>query len=257
MEDKVVVIAGGTRGIGASLVERYLRAGYQVITFSRKEAHVLALRQKFLNASNLYVEKVDATNSKASHLFIKEVLLPFKKIDCFYYNVGICRDRTMLKMTNEEWEEVLQTNLLASFNWIQQVFRQMVQQEGKKSIYVMTSLAGIEGTFGQVNYSASKAGLIGLAKSLALEGEKYGVQVNAISPAAITAMTAPMIEKAKQHAELTGTPFPEYWNIETSGLLADTLYQLDQKIKETGKIFSINGKRVMMYEEPVRRAYRW
>lgn len=251
MTSQVVLISGGTRGIGKSLVDLYLAQGHKVATFGQSVDNVNSLRELHPNDDNLLLEKVDINNPKDVEDFVDQVVAKFSYIDVLYLNAGIYADSTFLKMKKEQWDKVIETNLKSIFTLSQKVFKKMAETDGEKRIYLMTSLAGISGSFGQVNYSASKAGMIGFAKALALEGKKFNISVNAISPAALTDMTRPIIEKIEAKCELENKPFPDYWKIGTSDELAKTLIKLDGKLQGmTGRIFGINGENVVLYEEP-------
>lgn len=235
----VVIITGGSRGIGQALVQRYLAAGYQVVTCAR---HVANLPQQ----PGLMAVACDLNDQAASRKLVAQVVARFGRIDHLIVNHGICRDRTFLKMTWIEWQQVLQTNLSSIFGITQAVFQQMVQQTGWQQIYLMTSANGITGAVGQTNYAASKAALIGFTKALALEGQQVQVAVNAIAPAAITDMTAPVLAKLQQRG-----PLPPEWQLGTPTQFAATFWRLTQhQPLPTGQCFAINGQQLSRYLPP-------
>ncbi|HFE9852373.1 TPA: SDR family NAD(P)-dependent oxidoreductase [Enterococcus faecalis] len=250
---KMVVITGGTRGIGRALVETYLKNGCSVATFSSKREHTDTLRQDHLGEEKLYIETLDIKEAKASEVFVEKVLDKFGKIDIYIFNSGICQDKSFSKMSEKQWQEVLTVNLIATFSMTQAIFQQMQTQTGVKKIFFMTSLAGIDGSFGQGNYAASKAGLIGLSKTLALEGKKTGIEVNAISPAALTDMTAPIIEKISNYCKKKRQPFPASWKIGSAAEVAESVYQLANLPQTgTGQIFSVNGYKIEVYQPAIK-----
>ncbi|WP_086444151.1 SDR family NAD(P)-dependent oxidoreductase [Candidatus Enterococcus lemimoniae] len=251
MVNKVVLITGGTRGIGRSLVDKFLQKQFIVASFSSNAKNVSLLRQAYPEENRLFLRTVDINNKQDSLAFVTDTIKKFGRIDYLFLNSGICEDITFSKMTDNQWEKVLSTNISSLFTLSQAVFKQMMQQSGSKKIYMMTSTAGIYGVFGQTNYSASKAAIIGFSKSLALEGKKYGIQVNAIAPAALTDMTMPVMNKIAKKYNKKNQPLPDYWQIGTSEALADTAYKLSQMHGAlTGKVFGINGNQIVLYEEP-------
>ncbi|KRK39087.1 SDR family NAD(P)-dependent oxidoreductase [Loigolactobacillus bifermentans] len=237
----VVLITGGSQGIGQALVQQYLAAGDQVVTCAR---HMAQLPHQ----PRLLTLTCDLNDQSASRALVAQVVAQFGRIDCLIVNHGICRDRTFLKMTQDDWQQVLQTNLLSVFGLTQAVFQQMAQQTGWQQIYLMTSANGITGAIGQTNYAASKAGLLGFMKALALEGQQVQVTVNAIAPAAVTAMTAPVIAKLQQRG-----PLPPAWQLGTPQALAATFWHLTQlRPRLTGQCFAINGQQLSRYLPPER-----
>ena len=250
MAAKIVVITGGTRGIGKELVKVYLAKGAKVATFSSQAAHVAALVAEIGETPDLLVKSLDINDGEGCRAFIAETVARFGRIDTFYFNAGITRDKSFLKLTENDWRAVLETNLVAAFPITQAVFQQMSQQEGRQRMFFMTSLAGIEGNFGQSNYSASKAGLLGLSRTLALEGQKYGIQVNALSPAAETEMTLPVLTYLKAEAARKGEALPPLWQVGTAADLATTLYPFAETLAVSGQVFSLNGQRLGVYPPP-------
>ncbi|MFD1671669.1 SDR family NAD(P)-dependent oxidoreductase [Agrilactobacillus yilanensis] len=253
----VAVITGGTRGIGRALVATYLKQGFQVATFSRNAQHTAALRQAFPEAA-LYIATFDVNDADLSRQFIRKVMQKFGIINVYIFNSGICQDQTFVKMTTEQWQQVMATNLLAAFAITQEVFQQVMLQTQPAKIFLMTSSAGIEGAYGQANYAASKGALIGLMKTLALEGKKYEITVNAIAPAALTEMTAPVIHKLQVKYQHQGRDLPAYWRIGSAQEVATSLYRLTcRKELGTGQIFALNGTEVMIYQPAEKRPFVW
>ncbi|GEK38104.1 3-oxoacyl-ACP reductase [Enterococcus thailandicus] len=249
--NKVALITGGTKGIGRGLVETYLLNGYSVATFSSEKINTELLRETYADfpEDKLHVKTLDIRNEDLSRKFVREVIEKFGRIDTYIFNAGICQDKSFGKMTGKDWTEVISVNFTSAFGMTQEVFRQMKKQTGRKTIFFMTSLSGLEGAFGQANYAGSKAGLIGLSKSLAIEGKKYEIEVNAISPAALTDMTSPIIEKMTQNCKNTGELFPDDWKIGSPKEVAQSIYALSNYSKlGTGKIFSLNGLKIEVYK---------
>ncbi|MBO0481110.1 SDR family NAD(P)-dependent oxidoreductase [Candidatus Enterococcus courvalinii] len=251
--DKVVVIAGGTTGIGRELVDIYLTHGYSVATFSSRKEKTDALKKSVRQQEKIYIETFDIQNKKSSSDFVRNVINQFGRIDIYIFNSGICQDKTFSKMTVEQWEKVISVNFTNTFTLTQEIFKQMKTQAGHKKIFFMTSLSGLEGAFGQANYAASKAALIGLSKSLAQESKKFAIEVNAISPAALTDMTIPIVSKIAEQCKREEKPFPDYWKIGSAKEAAQSIYRLsNNKTIGTGEIFAINGSKIEVYRPLVK-----
>ncbi|MGX7024026.1 SDR family oxidoreductase [Vagococcus hydrophili] len=248
--NKVIVITGGTKGIGRALVDWYLKKGFCVATFSSQEKNTQHLQSCYPEHPNLLIETFDIRHQSAAIQFVETVIQKFHQIDTYIFNSGICEDKTFLKMTYEQWKDVIEINLTAHFSITQAIFRQMTLQDGQKNIFFMTSQAGITGSFGQSNYAASKAGLIGLSHTLALEGKAHNIKVNAISPAAVTDMTLPVIEMIEQKCQQTHQPFPKEWQIGSARDIAAGIYELTLlNPAPSGEIYSINGNAIQVYSK--------
>lgn len=120
----------------------------------------------------------------------------------------------------------------------------------------MTSSSGIGGAFGQANYTASKAGLIGLSQTLAIEGAQYDIAVNAIAPAALTDMTAPIIDCLTKTCRQENRPFPSFWQVGTAEMAAESMYRLSTVASlGTGQVFAVNGETIEQYQPAVKAIY--
>jgi 3-oxoacyl-[acyl-carrier protein] reductase len=186
LEGKSAIVTGGSIGIGAAIALKLAECGANVALNYRKhreEAESILTRIVQLGRKGLLVQ-ADISNFEDAAKMVEAVKLEFGRVDILVNNAGINRDGVIWKMTEEQWDIVLDTNLKGYFNYIRSVapiFRE--QQSGK--IVNITSINGLRGKFGQTNYSASKAGIIGLTKSVARELGKYGVNVNAVAPGLI------------------------------------------------------------------------
>ncbi len=186
LEGKSAIVTGGSIGIGAAIAVKLAECGANVAINYRKhseEAEAVILRIKNLGSKGFRVQ-ADISKFEDADKMVKKVMDEFGGIDILVNNAGINWDGVIWKMTEEQWDSVLNTNLKGCFNYIRAVspvFRE--QQSGK--IINITSINGLRGKFGQANYSASKAGIIGLTKSVARELGKYGVNVNAVAPGLI------------------------------------------------------------------------
>jgi 3-oxoacyl-[acyl-carrier protein] reductase len=186
LEGKSAIVTGGSIGIGAAIALKLAECGANVALNYRKhreEAESILTRIVQLGRKGLLVQS-DISNFEDAAKMVEAVKFEFGRVDILVNNAGINRDGVIWKMTEEQWDIVLDTNLKGYFNYIRSVapiFRE--QQSGK--IVNITSINGLRGKFGQTNYSASKAGIIGLTKSVARELGKYGVNVNAVAPGLI------------------------------------------------------------------------
>ncbi len=200
LEGKTALITGAARGIGKALALRFAEAGAN-IAFTDLEINDAAKEtESEIAAFGVKVKGYasNAANFEQTHEVVKQIVEDFGTIDVLVNNAGITKDGLMLKMTEQQWDAVLTVNLKSAFNFIHAVIPVMSKQR-KGSIINMSSVVGVHGNAGQCNYSASKAGMIGLAKSIAQEMGKRGIRANAIAPGfIITAMTDQLSDDVKK-----------------------------------------------------------
>jgi len=190
--DQVAVITGAGRGIGQAIAERLAAEGARIAVVSRtmENAQKTADQLNQQKPETALAYAVDVANGEAVADLCSEVLKTFGKVHVLVNNAGITRDRLSMRMAEEDWDQVLDTNLKGAFHFIQNLQRPMMRQSYGRIVNI-SSVSGLIGQAGQVNYSASKAGLIGLTKALAREISGRKVTVNAIAPGFIaTDMTA-------------------------------------------------------------------
>ena len=199
LEGKVALITGAARGIGKAIALRFAAEGAD-IAFTDLEINDVA--QQTVAELEAFGHKVKAYASNAAdfdqaHQVVEEIRNEFGRIDILVNNAGITRDGLMLRMEEKQWDAVLTVNLKSAFNFIHAVTPVMARQRGG-SIINMSSVVGVSGNAGQCNYSASKAGLIGLTKSIAKEMGPRGIRANAIAPGfIITEMTAALPQEVR------------------------------------------------------------
>jgi len=200
LDGKIAVVTGGSRGIGASIAKGLGREGATVVinyNHSHDQAQAVVEEIRAMGSSAVAVQ-ADISEAEATKVFIENILGDFGKIDILVNNAGITRDRTFKKMSFEEWHKVIDTNLSSAFNTCKVALPSMLEQKSGRIINI-SSVIGQAGGFGQSNYAAAKAGLIGFTKSLALETAKAGVTVNAICPGFIaTEMVNEMPENVRE-----------------------------------------------------------
>ena len=197
LEDKVVIITGASRGIGKSIAEECVRQGAKVaFTYLSSVEKAQALEKELAELGGVAKGfKSDASKFDEAQSLVDQVVEEFGTVDVLVNNAGITRDTLLMRMTEEQWDEVMNTNLKSAFNLTKAVQRPMLKAR-KGSIINMSSVVGVSGNAGQSNYAASKAGLIGFTKSIAQELGSRSIRCNAIAPGFIeTEMTAALDEK--------------------------------------------------------------
>jgi 3-oxoacyl-[acyl-carrier protein] reductase len=197
LENKVAIVTGGTRGIGKSIVMELAKAGANIVfTYVSSDEKARALEAE-VAALNVKVKgyKSDAGDFNAAEALINDVLKDFPTIDILVNNAGITRDTLLMRMSEQQWDEVMQANLKSVFNMTKAVQKPMLKQRSG-SIINMSSVVGVKGNAGQANYAASKAGIIGFSKSVALELGSRSIRCNVIAPGFIeTEMTSALDEE--------------------------------------------------------------
>lgn len=183
LENKVALITGGSRGIGEAIVLKFAEQGAQIaFTYlsSEEKAQELVRRVEALGVK-AKAYKSDAADYAAAEQLVKDVMQEFGQLDICVNNAGISRDNLLLRITPEQWDEVMEANLKSVFNLTKQVIRPMMKAR-QGSIINMSSIVGVRGNAGQASYAASKAGILGFTKSIAAELGSRNVRCNAIAP---------------------------------------------------------------------------
>ena len=200
LEGKVALITGAARGIGKAIALKYASEGAN-IAFTDLTIDENAEKTKFeiesFGVKALAIAS-NAANFEESHAVVEQVVKEFGKLDILVNNAGITKDGLMMRMSEQQWDAVINVNLKSAFNFIHAVTPVMMRQRGG-SIINMSSVVGVGGNAGQANYSASKAGMIGLTKSIAQELGSRGVRANAVAPGfIITEMTGKLPDDVKK-----------------------------------------------------------
>ncbi|MEM6328183.1 MAG: 3-oxoacyl-[acyl-carrier-protein] reductase [Bacteroidota bacterium] len=191
LSDKTLLVTGGTRGIGRSIVEAARAAGARVaFTYRSSTEAAEALVQALGGEDYALAIQADAASAEDAATSVQAVTDAWGRIDGLVVNAGITRDTLMIRMGEEDWQAVIDTNLTGAFHVCKAAYRPMMKQRAG-SIVTVSSVVGVTGNAGQANYAASKAGLIGFTKSLARELGGRGVRANVVAPGYIeTDMTA-------------------------------------------------------------------
>ena len=183
IENQVAIVTGGSRGIGEAIAVKFAENGADVaFTYVSSDEKAKVLEEKLLSfGGKAKAYKSNAASYEESEKLVNEVIKDFGTIDILVNNAGISKDNLLLRMSQEQWDEVIQTNLKSVFNMTKQVIRPMMKAR-KGSIINMSSIIGMRGNAGQSSYAASKAGIIGFTKSIAAELGSRNIRCNAIAP---------------------------------------------------------------------------
>ncbi|HJC78075.1 MAG TPA: SDR family NAD(P)-dependent oxidoreductase, partial [Candidatus Alistipes merdipullorum] len=200
LEGKVALVTGAARGIGKAIALRFAEQGADVaftdLVINEAAEQTVAELQAYGVKAKGYAS--NAASFEESHAVVKQIIEDFGRIDILVNNAGITKDGLMMRMSEAQWDAVINVNLKSAFNFIHAVVPIMARQRGG-SIINMSSVVGVSGNAGQCNYSASKAGMIGLAKSIAKEMGSRGIRANCIAPGFImTDMTDKLPDSVKE-----------------------------------------------------------
>jgi NAD(P)-dependent dehydrogenase (short-subunit alcohol dehydrogenase family) len=241
-DGKVAIVTGGTRGIGAGITRHLARNGIRVgAGYSRGHDAAEALRAELAaeNAAPITVHQGQIDHPADCERVVAEVLELHGRVDYLINNAGITIDKTLRKMSTDDWHRVLNVNLFGSFCMIKAVVEHMIER-GSGRIVNISSVTGQTGNVGQSNYAASKAGLFGLTKSLAMELARRGITVNAIAPGFIDTEMAAMVPAAQLEKYIERIPMRRMGTPEDIGHLVQFLLE-DESSYITGATYNIAG----------------
>lgn len=239
--NKNVFVTGSTRGIGLAIAHRFAQAGANIVLNGRSE-----ISQELLAEFVSYNVKVvaisgDVSSSVDAKRMIEQAIAELGSVDILVNNAGITNDKLMLKMTEDDFERVLKINLTGAFNMTQAILKSMMKSR-QGAIINLSSVVGLVGNIGQVNYAASKAGLIGLTKSVAREVANRGIRVNAIAPGFIESDMTDAIPERMKDAMIAQVPMKR---IGTAEEVANVALFLAEQEYITGQVIAIDGGMTM------------
>ncbi|MBO4707091.1 MAG: 3-oxoacyl-[acyl-carrier-protein] reductase [Elusimicrobiaceae bacterium] len=240
---QTVLITGGARGIGLALTEAFLKEGAQVAFCATSDESIAKAKEYLLKsyeAEKILAIKADVSKQEDCAALVNKTLEIFKQIDVLINNAGVTRDNLLIRMKDEDFDKVIDINLKGAFLMLKEVARPMMKTR-KGAIINMSSVVGQSGNAGQINYSASKAGLIGLTKSAAKELASRNIRVNAIAPGFVkTDMTAKLPQEVQDGA-LKMIPLNRFAEVQDIAQAALFLADGNRAGYITGQVLAVNG----------------
>jgi len=245
LTNKVAIITGASQGIGKGMAETFSKAGAHVACVSRNKDNLKSVADSLIKnggAASFYT--CDVSSLDAFQNTIKEIAENHGSVDILVNNAGVCKDKLIMRMSEDDWNKVININLNGAFNGIKAVSQIMIKQRAGRIINI-SSIVGLIGNPGQANYAASKAGLIGLSKSAAKELAPRGITVNSIAPGYIaTDMTNQITDQAKENL-ITKIPLGRIGS--PSDIAASALFLAsDEAGYITGQTLTVDGGMVMI-----------
>lgn len=246
LASRVAVVTGASRGIGRAIAALLAQRGANVVCGSRSAEQAKDTAEEIAAATGRQTSgyPVDVADSQSVHEFIDRALSDFGKIDILVNNAGITRDNLIVRIDEADWDAVLDVNLKGTFNCCKAVVRPMMKQRYGRIVNI-TSVVGLSGNAGQVNYAASKAGIIGLTRSLARELGSRNITVNAVAPGYVTTALTEVLPPEIKEASIKATPLGRFGTPEDIAYTVAFLVS-DEAAFITGQVLSVDGGMVMM-----------
>lgn len=240
-ENKIVLVTGAGRGIGASIAKRFASEGAEVIVnySGNDEAAQKTVDEITAIGGQARKYKCSVNDSESVKVMIDEIIKKFGRIDILVNNAGITKDGLMLRMTDEDFDRVIDVNLKGTFNCTKYVSKYMLKQKSGKIINI-SSVVGLSGNAGQINYSASKAGIIGITKSAAKELSSRGITVNAVAPGYVDTDMTKVLSDNIRNEILKNIPLQRMGNVEDISNCVAFLASEDASYI-TGQVISVDG----------------
>ena len=211
LKDKIALITGGANGIGLATSERFAKEGAKIILWDVSGTGNEVAERLKEEGHEVIFKKISVTNQDEVLQAVDEALRHFGRIDILINNAGITRDRTLFKMSKQEWDDVLAVNLTGVFNCTQAVAPIMKEQNYGRIVSASSNVA-IRGNFGQTNYVATKSAIIGMTKVWAMELGRYGITVNCIAPGFITTAMTDLMPEEVRNQSLSQIPLG-HWGV--------------------------------------------
>lgn len=241
LEGKIALITGGTSGIGYAIAEKFTSAGAFVILFGQNPERGESAVANLPPGSAVF-HSVDVAKTQDVDKLIKDLIATHGTIDILVNNAGIVRDDLLMKMSEEAWDQVLDTNAKSVFNTCRAVARTMLKRKGK--IINISSVIGLIGNAGQVNYAASKGAIIAMTKAMALEFASRSVQVNCVAPGFIETQMTGILTDSQKQSILSRIPMGRMGLPEE---IANAVLFLASALSDyiTGQVLTVDGGMVM------------
>lgn len=204
LQGQLAIITGGARGIGEGVCEVFCREGATVAMWDVLDGSEVVERISNLGG-NIFYQNVDVTSKKSVNKAVNFIINKYNKIDILINNAGIIRDKSFMKMTENDWDDVVNVNLKSLFI-VSKAVLPFMKESGYGRIVSASSINGFQGAFGQTNYSATKAGISGFTRSLCKEVGKYGITVNAVAPGFIKSVMTESMPKNVIEAGISMIP---------------------------------------------------
>ena len=244
LANKVTIVTGASKGIGKAIATTFAKSGAHVVCVSRTKDDLIILQKDISsNGGSASIYSCDVSNFDEVKALINNSVEKFDKIDVIVNNAGITRDGLIMRMSDEDWNTVIDINLKGTFNGIKAISRQMMKQKSGRIINI-SSVVGLKGNPGQANYAASKSGIIGLTKSSSKELSSRGITVNCIAPGYIaTDMPDQLTDKVKE--EIINR-IPLGYIGKTDNIAAAALFLASDEAEYiTGQTISVDGGMVI------------